>query len=92
MSTDDRLFFQQSWEHLMGSLDKMLDDVRSNAAMLRHSDAAVENLLAEAEQKRSAAEAALQELAARRSELSGTLDEMQRLLAVSGVPLRGEIT
>ena len=92
MSTDDDLFFQNTWQHLMGSLDAVLDDARGNAATIRESHAAIEGLLGRAEQERAAAETALHDLADRRRQLSETLDEMQRELALAGVPLRGEIS
>ena len=92
MSTDDSFFFQQSWQHLMGSLDTMLDDARANAGTLAESSPAIAGLLARAEAQRQAAETALRELMAQRTELAATLDEVQRELAVAGVPLRGEIT
>ncbi len=92
MSTDDTFFFQQSWQHLMGSLDTMLDDARANAATLTESRAAINELLARAEAQRASAEGALREFVAQRQKLAGTLDEVQRELAVAGVPLRGEIT
>ena len=92
MSTDDPLFLQQSWQHLMGPLDTVLDDARSNAATIRDSHGAIDALLSRAEQQRSAAEAALREFAARRQELAETLNEIQRELAIAGVPLRGEIS
>ena len=92
VSTDDTLFFQQSWQHLMGSLDTMLDDARANAATLTESRPAIDELLARAEVQHQAAETALRELAAQRTKLAATLDEVQRELAVAGVPLRGEIT
>ena len=88
----DTLFFQQSWQHLMGSLDAMLEDARANAATLTQPQAAVDELLSRAAVQREAAWVALRELVAQRNQLATTLDEMQRELAVAGVPLRGEIT
>ena len=90
--SDTHMFFQQSWQHLMGSLDVVLEDARANAASLQQSHAAIDALLSQAEHERNAAEAALHELAARREQLAATLDAMQRELAVAGLPLRGEIT
>ena len=85
-------WYIDTWQHLMGSLDAVLDDARGNAATIRESHAAIEDLLGRAEQERAAAEAALHDLAAKRQRLSDTLDEMQRQLALAGVPLRGEIS
>jgi hypothetical protein len=85
-------WYIDSWQHLMGALDSVLDDARGNAATIPDAHGAIDALLSRAEQQRSAAEAALRELAARRRELAAILDEMQRELAVAGVPLRGEIS
>ncbi len=84
--------FQNSWQHLMGALDAALEDARGNAALLRERPAKIDALLARAEQERAAAETVLHELAERRRQLAATLDEVQRDLAVAGVPLRGEIS
>lgn len=85
-------WYVEHWQHLMGSLDAMLADARGNAAMLRESHTEIDRLLAKAEAERAAAEAALKELAERRRALAETLDEMQRELAVAGIPIRGEIS
>ncbi len=85
-------WYIDNWQHLMGALDTVLDDARSNAAAIPGSHAAIDELLSKAARQRSAAEAALRELASRRQELSETLNEIQRELAVAGVPLRGEIS
>ena len=90
--SEDHLFFQQSWQHLMGSLDAILEDAQANAATLTQSRAAIGGLLSRATVQREAAVAALHTVIARRKELAATLDEIQRELAVAGVPLRGEIT
>ena len=96
MSTSDdqkeTVFFQNSWQHLMGPLDAILDDARRNAAALPQPNASIASLLARAEQERAAAEEALRDLERRRGDLSAILDEVQRELAVAGVPLRGEIS
>jgi chromosome segregation ATPase len=92
MSTDDHLFFQNAWQHIMGSLDRVLEDARGNAASLHQSHSDIDRLLEKAEQERERADAALRELAARRREMVSALDEVQRELAVAGLPLRGEIT
>jgi chromosome segregation ATPase len=85
-------WYIDNWQHLMGALDTVLDDARSNAATIPGSHTRIDELLSRAERQRSAAEAALRELAARRQELTETLNEVQRELAVAGVPLRGEIS
>ena len=85
-------WYIDTWQHIMGSLDAVLEDARSNAASLRQSHTDIERLLAKAERERERADAALRELAARRSEMVTALDEVQRELAVAGLPLRGEIT
>ena len=89
---EDTTFFKDSWQHLMGALDTVLEDIRTNAATLRHSHEDIDALLRQAEDNRAAATSALRELAQQRQELATNLDEMQRLLAVEGAPLRGEIT
>lgn len=89
---EDHLFFQQSWQHLMGALDAVLEDARANTAALTQSQQTVDALVSKAERERAGAEAALHALAARRQEMAVTLDELQRELAVAGLPLRGEIS
>ncbi len=89
---EDNLFFHQSWQHLMGALDAVLEDARGNAASLGEAHGSIDHLLARAEQEREAASAAMHELVARREAMAETLNEMQRQLAVAGVPLRGEIS
>ncbi len=76
----------------MGSLEAMLEDARANAATLAQPQAAVDDLLSQAAAQREAAWLALRELVVQRNQLATTLDEIQRELAVAGVPLRGEIT
>lgn len=83
-------WYIDSWQHLMGALDAVLDDARSNAAALTEPHPAIDRLLSAAAAQRAAAAAELRELDTRRSKLAGTLDELQRELAVAGVPLRGE--
>ena len=85
-------WYIDNWQHLMGALDTVLDDARSNAAAIPGPHAAIDALLSKAARQRSVAEPALRELAARRQELSETLNEIQRELAIAGVPLRGEIS
>ncbi len=55
-------WYIDSWQHLMGALDDVLDDVRSNAASLRESHPGIDRLLSTAEEQRAAAEVALREL------------------------------
>ena len=85
-------WYIDSWQHLMGALDTVLDDARANAATLQDTNAEIGGLLSKAEAERAAAVAALKELERRRNEMAETLDAMQRELAVAGVPLRGEIS
>jgi chromosome segregation ATPase len=85
-------WYIDSWRHLMGSLDDALTDARNNAASLRDAREGIEQLLTRAEAQRAAAETALHELAQHRNRLAATLDDMQRELAVAGVPLRGDIS
>ncbi len=89
---DDTPGFQVGWAHIMGTLDAALDDARGNLAMLRQPDEAINGLLKHAEQQRAEAQAVFQELMTRREALAQTLDEVQRALAVAGLPLRGEIS
>ena len=89
---NDPLFFQQSWQHLMGALDRMLDDAQGNAATLTRPEGEIGQLLARAGQERAACEEMLRELVIKREQLAATLDQVQRELAIAGVPLRGEIT
>ena len=91
-SADDSAFFHQSWQHLMGSLDAVLDDARGNAATLHEVHRSIDQLMVEAEQERQAAAVALRELTVRREAMAAALNEIQRQLAVAGVPLRGEIS
>ena len=85
-------WYIENWQHLMGTLDAALADARGNAALLRERSPAIDALLARAEQERAAAETILHDLADKRRQLTATLDEVQRELAVAGVPLRGEIS
>lgn len=85
------VWFRDSWMHLMGDIDALLGDVRSNAAELDRTHA-IHVLLDQAEYQRAAAEAALHHFAAQRQALLEILDQMQRELAVAGHPLRGEIS
>ena len=89
---EDGLFFHQSWQHLMGALDTVLEDARANAASLGETHGSLDELLSRAEREREGASAALHELVSRREAMAETLNEMQRQLAVAGVPLRGEIS
>ena len=89
---NDPLFFHQSWQHLMGALDRMLEDAQGNAATLTQPEGEIARLLARAEQERAACEEMLRELVIKREQLAATLDQVQRELAIAGVPLRGEIT
>lgn len=85
-------WYIDTWQHIMGSLDAVLDDARSNAASIQQSNAAIEQLLARAAEDRAAADSALRALAEKRRDMAATLEEVQRELAVAGVPLRGEIS
>lgn len=85
-------WYIDTWQHIMGSLDSVLDDARGNAASLRQSHTDIDRLLQRAEHECEQADAALRELAARRREMVSALDEAQRELAMAGVPLRGEIS
>jgi uncharacterized protein CbrC (UPF0167 family) len=84
-------WFRESWMHLMGDVDQLLGDVQRNAGEL-DSDDSMQALIMEAEQQRSAAEAALRAFHEQRHALLQTLDRIQRDLAVAGRPLRGEIS
>ena len=85
-------WFIDNWQHLMGPLDALLDDARRNAATLPATEPEIDALIRRAEEERAAAEATLRAFAAERARLATTLDEVQRALAVAGVPLRGEIS
>jgi hypothetical protein len=85
-------WYVENWQHLMGALDAALEDARGNAALLRERPPEIDALLARAEQERAEAETILHDLAEKRRRLAVTLDEVQRELAVAGVPLRGEIS
>lgn len=85
-------WFIDNWQHLIGALDDMLADVRSNAASLEDATGKVGELLQQAETERSAAEATLHTFEQHRHQLAVTLDALQRELALAGVPLRGEIS
>ncbi len=85
------VWFRDSWMHSMGDIDELLADVRSNAAEL-DDKSTIYTLLDQAEFQRAAAEAALHNLGAQRQALMDILDQVQRELATSGHPLRGEIS
>ncbi len=90
--SDDDMFIHTSWQHLMGALEAVLEDARGNAATIRQAHEGIDRRLAQAEEQCADAKAALRQLAAKRRELAATLEEVQRELAVAGVPLRGEIS
>jgi hypothetical protein len=90
-SPTDRTF-QQQWQQSMGALDSILDDARANVHNLARPDASLADLLRQAEGERAAAEATLRRFAEQREQLALTLEEVQRQVAVAGVPLRGEIS
>ncbi len=88
----DNRWFIDNWQHVMGSLDEMLNDARGNTASIEGSAGKVGELLKQAEGERAAAEAALHTFEEHRQQLATTLDALQRELAVAGVPLRGVIS
>ncbi len=92
LETHDNRWFIDSWQHLMGALDEMLADARGNAASLEGATGKVDELLRQAEAERSATEATLRDFEGRRHQLAVTLDALQRELAISGLPLRGDIS
>jgi chromosome segregation ATPase len=81
----------ESWTHLMGHTDDLLNDIR---AMATETPAAadINDLLSRAEQQRADAMATLETLARQRDALQQTLDDLQSQLAVNGRPLRGEVS
>ena len=92
MGENDSPAFRKSWEHVMGPLDRVLDDTRANIAMLEDPHPAIGELMERAERERAAAAHIFHELIAHRETLARALDDLQRELAVAGAPLRGEIS
>jgi hypothetical protein len=91
MSTGDHAYYQQSWLHLMGAVDELLEEARANAGQLEPADPALVKRIAEAGRERAAAEAAFQGFMERRERLMHMLDQIQGELAVAGLPLKGDI-
>jgi hypothetical protein len=91
MSTGDQTFYQQSWLHLMGALDDILAEARSNGADLQPTEPDIARLLDEAAHQHSVVETAFRDFMGQREQLSHLLDRLQRELAVAGVPLKGDI-
>ena len=91
MSTGDQTLYQQSWLHLMGPLDEILAEARTNGVALDEAEPAITRLLEEAAQQRVALESAFRDMMEQREQLSDVLDRLQRELAVAGAPLKGDI-
>ena len=91
MSTGDQTGYQQSWLHLMGSLDELLEEARGNGASLEQTGPVLERLLGQAEHERAATERAFRDFMSHREQLTHTLDHLQRELAVAGLPIKGDI-
>jgi hypothetical protein len=91
MSSGDHAAYQQSWLHLMGPLDELLEQARDNGSQLEHSEPALVRLLSEAAQQRDETEAAFIAFMDHRERLAHLLDRLQRELAMAGLPLKGDI-
>jgi hypothetical protein len=85
-------WYVDTTQHLFGSLDAMLEDSRANVAALPAPSSEIAALLNSADRERAEIETLLKDLAARHAALASIVDDIQRALAVAGVPLRGEIS
>ena len=80
----------ENWTQFMSGADDLLQDIRHNADELDNDT--INNLLKQAEQQRTEAEATLRAFSERRQALLQALDRLQSELAVAGRPLRGEVS
>ena len=85
-------WYTDSEQHLFGTLDAMLQDIRANVAAPSAPSDEIDTLMRRAEDERAAVETVLRDLAERHATLTATIDELQQKLSVAGVPLRGEIS
>lgn len=83
-------WFIEHWEQLMSGADEIMHEIRQSAAQI-HNDR-VQELLQQAEQQRTATEAALRHFGEQQQALMQTIDQLQTELAVAGRPLRGEVS
>ncbi len=79
-------------QHLLGSSDAMLDDIRTTKASLPAPSAEIDRMIDVAECERAAIEALLQTMATHHASLVTTFDKLQQALSIAGAPLRGEIS
>lgn len=82
--------FRENWSQLMGGADELLDELRRGTETV--GSARARELLATAEQQRSAAERALRSFVEQHAELLRSLDALQTELAVTGGAPTGEIS
>lgn len=83
-------WLNENWTQFMSGPEQLITEARQKASEL-HNDK-ITALLDEAEQQRTAAEAALREFGEQRHALLQTLDTLQSELAVAGRPLQGEVS
>jgi hypothetical protein len=82
--------FRENWSQLMGGADELMDELRRGTDIVGSSRA--RELLAEAEQHRSAAEHALRSFVDHHATLLRSLDALQTELAIAGGAPTGEIS
>ena len=92
MSTGDHAAYQQSWLHLMGPLDELLEQARDNGSQLQPSEPALEHLLGEATQQRDETEAAFIAFMDHRERLAHLLDRLQRREILHQEPVSEDVT
>lgn len=85
-------WYTDSEQHLFGTLDALLDDLRVSVAALPAPDEDISRLLLRAEDQRAASASVLRDLAERHTMLAEVIDNLQQKVSVAGAPLRGEIS
>ena len=83
--------FNEDRVQLMGEIEALLGEARSNAATLQGAER-VQELLRQAEQQYTTTEQALHAFTDQRHALLETLQQLQVELAVAGRPVTGEIS
>ncbi len=83
-------WLNENWTQFMSGPDQLITEAQQKASELNNDT--ITTLLSEAEQQRTAAEAALREFGEQRHALLETLNRLQSELAVAGRPLQGEVS
>lgn len=83
--------FTEDRVQLMGEIEALLSEARTNAATVQRAER-VQELLRQAEQQYTATEQALHVFTDQRHALLKTLQQLQVELAVAGRPVTGEIS